>query len=309
MKKLILASVILFSLQAGAQVGIGTAMPVASAQLEVKATNKGFLPPRIILLGTNDITTIATPEEGLVIYNTATAGTSPNNVVPGLYVFSGGLWVALKKDDLGNHTATQNLKMNGKWISNDGDNEGIYAKADGTVGIGTATPAYLLDVNGTMKLATAPEITNGTFVLARDPATKQISEQEVTTKASGLLKASTGDFITLDNIRVRVTSSGLRSLEIASVAGTIVISGTSLHSYTSSSSGSGGAASMLSAYSRQSASFNTTFVRWHSGANFPDHGNTQLINILDETNNRAYRISLVVSAGYTKDLVTIERLL
>lgn len=306
MKKLILASAILFSLQAAAQVGIGTVAPAASAQLEIKSGNKGFLPPRIILLAANDVTTIAAPEEGLVIYNTATAGISPNNVVPGLYVFSGGVWVALKKDDLGNHTATQNLKMNGNWISNDADDEGIYAKEDGKIGIGTATPAYLLDVNGTMKLATAPSITNGTKVLARNSTTNQLSEQEVTTKASGQVAAGTA--ITLDNIKARVTTSGNRCLEIATVAGTSVISGSSLNLFISAGAGTTGTGATINGYTRQSNTFSTTYARWQSSADFGLHGSTQTINLTDETNNRSYRITLVVSSGYAKDLISIERL-
>jgi hypothetical protein len=37
-----------------AQVGIGTNTPEASAKLEVNATNKGFLPPRVALTGSTD---------------------------------------------------------------------------------------------------------------------------------------------------------------------------------------------------------------------------------------------------------------
>jgi hypothetical protein len=51
-------------------------------------------------------------------------------------------------DNLGNHTATQNIKLSNNWLSNDGGNEGVYVKTDGKVGIGTATPAQQLDVNG-----------------------------------------------------------------------------------------------------------------------------------------------------------------
>jgi len=75
-----------------AQVGIGTITPNASAMLDITATNKGFLPPRVSLTGTADGTTIASPIAGLFIYNTATAGTSPNNVTPGLYYFDGSKW-------------------------------------------------------------------------------------------------------------------------------------------------------------------------------------------------------------------------
>jgi len=37
---------------------------------------------------------------------------------------------------MGNHTVTQNLKMNGHWISNDGGNEGIKVLDNGNVIIG-----------------------------------------------------------------------------------------------------------------------------------------------------------------------------
>jgi hypothetical protein len=306
MKKLFIAATLFFSLQATAQVGIGTATPAASAQLEVNSTNKGFLPPRVPLVDINDASTIASPAAGLVVYNTATSGTSPNNVVPGLYVWNDSIWVFLKKDDLGNHTATQNLKMNDNWISNDGDNEGIYIKTDGSVGIGTNTPGYLLDVNGTMKVATTPSITNATKVLARDTATKQVSEQEVTTKASGIVNA--GVAVTLDNIQARVTTSGTRSIELATVSGTISLSGTSTNVFVSAAAGSGGANATVSGYMRQSDTFTTTFVRWQPSADFPYHGSVQTIVFKDETNDRSYRITMVVGYGYAANVISIERI-
>jgi hypothetical protein len=74
------------------QVGIGTNTPNSSSVLDVTATNKGFLPPRIALTGTNDVVTISSPATGLMVYNTATAGTSPTNVIPGFYYFESGKW-------------------------------------------------------------------------------------------------------------------------------------------------------------------------------------------------------------------------
>ena len=50
-------------------VGIGTATPATSAQLDVSSTTKGFLPPRMTTTERNAITTPAT---GLVIFNTTT---------------------------------------------------------------------------------------------------------------------------------------------------------------------------------------------------------------------------------------------
>jgi hypothetical protein len=76
-------------------VGIGTSTPDASAKLDLTATNKGFLPPRVTLTGTADVSTIASPATGLLVYNTATAGTAPAAVQPGYYYYNGSRWVPL----------------------------------------------------------------------------------------------------------------------------------------------------------------------------------------------------------------------
>lgn len=79
-----------------AQVGIGTATPATSARLEVSSTNKGFLPPRVSLQGTDDATkttpTIASPATGLMVYNTATAGSGATAITPGIYYYDGSRW-------------------------------------------------------------------------------------------------------------------------------------------------------------------------------------------------------------------------
>lgn len=81
-----------------AQVGIGTTTPSSSAQLEVKSTSKGFLPPRIALTSITDNSTISSPATGLLIFNTASAGTSPNNVLPGYYYWNGSTWSRLDEN-------------------------------------------------------------------------------------------------------------------------------------------------------------------------------------------------------------------
>ncbi|MDD4984476.1 MAG: hypothetical protein PHQ43_01605, partial [Dehalococcoidales bacterium] len=52
-------------------------------------------------------------------------------------------------DNLGNHIATQNLRMSGYWLSNDGGNEGVWVKSDGNVGVGTSSPIANLDIVNT----------------------------------------------------------------------------------------------------------------------------------------------------------------
>ena len=91
MQKILL--LLLISTGLFAQTGIGTTTPDASAKLEVYSTNKGFLPPRISLTGTTDASTIPSPVAGLLVYNSATAGSAPNNVVPGYYYWNGSAWI------------------------------------------------------------------------------------------------------------------------------------------------------------------------------------------------------------------------
>lgn len=81
-----------------AQTGIGTTTPNASAKLDVSSSTQGFLPPRIALTATNAFTPLvgtAASATGLVVYNTATAGSAPNNVIPGYYYWNGSAWIGL----------------------------------------------------------------------------------------------------------------------------------------------------------------------------------------------------------------------
>lgn len=103
MKQFLVFSGLLFSMQLFSQTGIGTTTPNAAAKLDITATNKGFLPPRVALTAANvfapvtglsGATELATAA-GLLIYNTATAGTAPNNVVPGYYYWNGTAWIQI----------------------------------------------------------------------------------------------------------------------------------------------------------------------------------------------------------------------
>ncbi|MCF6182035.1 hypothetical protein [Lutibacter sp.] len=88
MKKLITILILAISVSTFAQTGIGTTTPNTNAQLEVAATNKGFLPPRVALTSTTSASPLAAHVAGMVVYNTATAG----DVIPGLYVNNGTAW-------------------------------------------------------------------------------------------------------------------------------------------------------------------------------------------------------------------------
>jgi hypothetical protein len=68
-----------------------------SAALEIESTNKGFLPPRVALTSTTDITTIPSPAVGLLVYNTANAGTGNTQVTANtMYSWNGQIWTAIQ---------------------------------------------------------------------------------------------------------------------------------------------------------------------------------------------------------------------
>lgn len=91
MKKILFMMVMTAGISGYSQVGVGTSTPDASAQLDVVATNKGVLVPRVSLTGSTDIATIASPKESLLVYNTVAV----SDVVPGFYYWNAVKWVAL----------------------------------------------------------------------------------------------------------------------------------------------------------------------------------------------------------------------
>lgn len=95
MKCFFTAIVFFIATTAQSQVGVGTSSPSSSAKLEVAATNKGFLPPRVALTATNSNGPITAPVAGLIVYNTATAGSAPYDVIPGMYYYNGSNWILM----------------------------------------------------------------------------------------------------------------------------------------------------------------------------------------------------------------------
>ncbi|MBL0182072.1 MAG: hypothetical protein IPP96_07175 [Chitinophagaceae bacterium] len=104
-------------------VGIGTATPNASAQLDITSTAKGLLIPRMTLVQRN---LIATPATGLLIYQT--------DNTPGFYYYNGAGWNQISTGGSTNF-----------WNSNGDD---IYNNNLGHVSIGTSASvsAAKLDV-------------------------------------------------------------------------------------------------------------------------------------------------------------------
>ncbi len=79
-----------------AQVGVGTTTPRGS--FEVNSTTQGMVLPSVALTSKALAAPVTNPAGGALavntlVYNTATAGIAPNNVVPGYYYWNGSQWV------------------------------------------------------------------------------------------------------------------------------------------------------------------------------------------------------------------------
>ncbi|XZF15968.1 hypothetical protein ACTHGU_07510 [Chitinophagaceae bacterium MMS25-I14] len=162
-----LSATLLVSAAAMAQVNIGAnTVPNADAMLQVTSgTNKGFMLPSVALTATNAETPLTGPFSnlaGMTVYNTATAGTAPNNVTPGYYYSDGTQWVKIVATPsgndkniydgdgtlAGNRTVTMGAK-NLTWSSSTG-NFIINSSSTGRVGINNTAPTSNLAIGGSV---------------------------------------------------------------------------------------------------------------------------------------------------------------
>lgn len=107
-----------------------------------------------------------------------------------------------------------------------------------------------------------------------------------------------GTFVTMDNLKATVTTSGNRGLSLATVTGSnsYFISG----NYSTTDSANGGSAGAVSLSTTASSSaFN-----W----NFTGAGDISTYILTDASNGRAYRVTLQIGSTYLNNLICIERL-
>jgi hypothetical protein len=121
-------------------------------------------------------------------------------------------------------------------------------------------------------------------------------ESSTITKASGMVAA--GTFVTLDNLKCTVTTSSNRGLSIAAVSTTFEAD---LSGWYAASIGSAGGSTNNISYTTTASS---SLFNW----NFVAHGDTAHYHIRDKTNNRFYRVTMMIGIGYDSNFISIERL-
>ncbi len=187
-----------------AQTGIGTTSPHASAKLEVSATNKGFLPPRVTLTSASDATTIPSPAEGLLVYNLGSVG-----LQAGYYYWNGANWATIATaTSAGNGVTSMDIvKLYSKAYS---AAVGDIANANGFSFTVPVSGRYLFDFSssGFMNQATMTmtfKVRQGTTDLATDIFTN--ANNNVHVVYTGILEVNLQAGTTYN---VYVTSTGSR---------------------------------------------------------------------------------------------------
>ncbi len=119
---------------------------------------------------------------------------------------------------------------------------------------------------------------------------------ELIWKVSGLVNA--GTFVQLDNLKCTVTTSGNRGLSIGAVSTNFTAN---ISAYYAMSDGMAGTATNNISYTTTAS---TSAFSWH----FTSEGDGSYYTIVDKTNNRMYRVTLMIGSGYNNNFISIERL-
>ena len=146
MKRILLLQLFLFTAFGFAQVGVNTTTPHPSSMLDVTATNKGALFPRVSLSNIN-VTLLDgtnTAATGLLIWNTNAATIGGNGV--GYYFFNGTIWVPIMQTASSDHDWYEI----GTTTAPNAITDNIFTQGNVTVGSSTASGGKVSVYNSTL---------------------------------------------------------------------------------------------------------------------------------------------------------------
>ncbi len=147
MKRILLSILFFFQLLLSvAQVGIGTTTPDPSSQLDITASDKGILIPKVSLVDVTDtmLDGVNTAATGLLIYNTNASTTGGSGV--GYYYFNGTTWERLVTSATSSGDDHDFYEV-GTSSPPDDITDDIFTQ--GNVAIGKSTADFRLDIEET----------------------------------------------------------------------------------------------------------------------------------------------------------------
>ena len=192
------------------------------------------------------------------------------------------------------------------------------------VGINTSTPhnSSALDISSTSKGVLIPRLTNTQMNAISSPATGltiyntdastlyQFNGTHWCSREDRISKrVDDGVAVQLDNLKIQLsTNTSNRSLELATVSGTMDISGSSFNAYPTTPVTAGGIGGTISGWTRQTDQLTTSFTPFQGNMHFTLHGAVQTVDIIDETNNHAYSLVLIIGSGFKGNFLSIKRI-
>jgi hypothetical protein len=214
-------------------------------------------------------------------------GTSANvTITAGSYVstFDTSGTATFPGDVVGNKFISTNS------VGNEGGEIQLAASANATITNGVIIDSY----NDIVRIFEGGGSARGVRIdIAKAPAGVG---GELLWKVGGVVDA--GTFVTLDNLNVTIPTSNNRGLSVAAVSGSFFAN---IGAWYGGSGGTGGSSvNNLSVTTTPSVSL----FDW----NFVAEGNSAQYTIYDKTNNRMYRVTLMIGPAYLNNFISIERL-
>ncbi|MDM1405891.1 hypothetical protein HX039_17600 [Myroides marinus] len=158
-KKIIPLVVLLGTIGAYAQTGIGTPLPHGTAELEISSKDKGVLIPRVELVDQADTNTVkgGVYPESLLVYNT---GIGASKIEAGFYFWNKDKWSALVSNSTLYKYIKETAKDGNVTITNTGGNNFTFTWVDKTTDKETSTTLNEL-IKGMQTVTTLTESSDG----------------------------------------------------------------------------------------------------------------------------------------------------
>ncbi len=114
------------TIKSDGRVGIGINEPSNSSILDLSSSNKGFLAPRINIPDALDTSVIPSPATGLLVFNTVSSGTFPNNLLVGYHYYDGSRWRSITDTPINRTVKFRNNNTSTNFSNSSGVNVDIF---------------------------------------------------------------------------------------------------------------------------------------------------------------------------------------